>query len=246
MLPLPRYYQMIQKTPVSVLTILHHWMIPYVLTQTLFTLAHRAGMLMHLAYIFLFALLYFIGQRPLFKSRPLLHNGYLIFGFAGTLVSLLVMSFKTTWKGLGTDVYQFSNLITTPEFIGCLILFVLVTILLYRLNHRKELDEWKLIDVTYILFLILFILGVLSTTLSVILINLLVFIFGLMLLKAGAKQTHLGVINLGMLIIALLAICRSFDSDLTFVVKGILFVLVGIGFFAANWLMIKKRKENEA
>ncbi|HEY5556945.1 hypothetical protein [Acetobacterium sp.] len=123
-----------------------------------------------------------------------------------------------------TDVYQFPNLIVTPEFIGCLILFALSTILLYRQNRLKKLAEWRLMDVTYILFLILFILGAKAITLSVIFINLLVFIFGLMLLKEGAKQTHLGVINLGMLIIALLAICRSFDSDLTFVIKGILFV----------------------
>lgn len=246
MLPLPRYFQLFRKTQASTMLILHHWMIPFVLTQTLVILAHQAHMLMHPAYIFLFALFYFIGQRPFFKNRPLLHNGYLIFGFAGTLVSLLVMSFKATWKGLERDVYQFSNLIITPEFIGCLILFALATILLYRQNHRKKWTEWKLMDVTYILFLILFLAGAHATTLSVILINLLIFVYGLTLLKEGAKQTHLGVINLGMLIIALLVICRSFDSDLTFVVKGILFVLVGIGFFAANWLMIKKRKENEA
>jgi len=221
-------------------------MIPFVLTQTLVILAHREKMLIHPACISLFALFYFIGQRPLFKSRPLFHNGYLIFGFAGTIISLLVMSFKATWKRMETDVYQFPNLIVTPEFIGCLILFALSTILLYRQNRLKKLAEWRLMDVPYILFLILFILGAKTITLSVIFINLLVFIFGLMLLKEGTKQTHLGVINLGMLIIALLAICRSFDSDLTFVIKGILFVLVGIGFFAANWLMIKKRKENEA
>ena len=140
------------------------------------------------------------------------------------------------------EIYQFSNLIVTPEFIGCVVLFALAAMFLSRQNYGKKWAEWKLMDVTYILFLLLFILGVMAPTLTVILINLFVFIFGLMLLKEGAKQTHLGVINLGMLIIALLAICRSFDSDLTFVVKGIVFVLVGIGFFAANWLMIKKNK----
>lgn len=244
-LPLPRYYQLFRKTPASVLFILHHWMIPYVLTQTLFTLAHQAPMLLHPAYLFMFASFYFIGQRPFFKSRPLLHNGYLIFGFTGTIISLLVMSFKATWKGLERDVYQFINLIVTPEFIGCVLLLALASILLFRQNYGKKWSEWKLMDGTYILFLILFFLGAHATTLSVILINLLVSVFGLMLLREGARQRNLGVINLGMLIIALLVICRSFDSDLTFVVKGILFVLVGIGFFAANWLMIKKRKENE-
>jgi len=246
MLPLPHYLQLFRKAPASILLILHHWMVPYILTQTLIILTHRAHMLMYPAYIFMFAIFYFIGKRPIFKNRPLIQNGYLIFGFAGTIISLLVMSFKANWKDLAKDVYQISNIMTTPEFAGCFILFVLATILLYNQNHGKNWAKWKLIDVTYILFLILFILGAQVTTLSVILINLLVIIFGLMLLKEGAKHTHLGIINLGMLIFALLAICRSFDSDLTFVVKGILFVLVGIGFFATNWLMIKKRNENEA
>ena len=98
-------------------------------------------------------------------------------------------------------------------------------------------------DGTYLLFLVLFILGVWYTVLSVILINLLLFISGLVLLREGSKQSHLGVLNLGLLVIALLVICRSFDTELTFVVKGILFVLVGAGFFAANWLMIKKGNE---
>ena len=245
MLPLPRYYQLSQKIPANALCILHHWMIPYVLMQTLFTLSHQARMLMYPAYIFMFAIFYFIGQRQFFKSRPLLYNGYLIFGFAGTIISLLIMSFKATWKDLAKEVYHFSNLIVTPEFTGCFLLFVLAAILLYQQNYGKKWKEWNLMDGTYLLFLILFILGAWFTVLSVILINLLLFILGLFMLREGSKHSHLGMLNLGMLVIALLVICRSFDSDLTLVVKGVLFVLVGIGFFVANWLMIKKRKENE-
>ncbi|MEI6680798.1 MAG: DUF2157 domain-containing protein [Mariniphaga sp.] len=243
-LPLPRYYQLFLKNPASVLQILHHWMIPLVLTQTLITISHGATMWMHPAYIFLFAVFYFIGMQPFFKSRPLLQNGYLVVGFAGTIISLLVMSFKTTWKDLGADVNR-PDLFISPEFIGCVLLFALATALLYRQNISKKLTEWKLTDVTYLLFLLLFLLGTAAVTVAVVLVNLLVLFFGMNLLKEGARQTHLGVINLGMIIIALLAVCRSFDSDLTFVVKGFLFVLVGIGFFAANWLMIKKRKEYE-
>ena len=244
-LPLPRYYQLSQKTPANALIILHHWMVPYVLTQTLFTLSHQAHMLIYPAYIYMFAIFYFIGQRPFFKSHPLLYNGYVVFGFAGTVISLLIMSFKTSWQELSKIVYQFPNFFISPEYIACLILFILATILLYQQNHYKKWKEWKLMDGTYLLFLILFTLGVWQTSLAVILINLLIFGLGLVMLKEGSKQSHLGILNLGMLVIALLVICRSFDSDLTFVVKGILFVLVGLGFFAANWMMIKKRNENE-
>ena len=244
-LPLLRYYQLSKKMPTNILVILHHWMVPYVLTQTLFTVSRQAHMLMHPAYIYMFAIFYFISQLTYFKGRTLLHNGYLVFGFAGAIISLLIMSFKASWKDLSETIYQFPNFFATPEYVACLLLFVLATILLYRQNHGKKWKEWSLMDGTYLIFLIIFALGVWFTELSVVLINLLLVVFGVAMLRIGSKHSQLGMINLGMLVIAPLVICRSFDTDLTFVVKGILFLLVGIGFFAANWLMIKKRKGYE-
>jgi hypothetical protein len=61
----------------------------------------------------------------------------------------------------------------------------------------------------------------------------------------GAKKDHLGVLNYGLLIIMVLAVCRFFDTDLSFIIRGLLFVSVGIGFFATNYWMLKKRKANE-
>jgi hypothetical protein len=72
-----------------------------------------------------------------------------------------------------------------------------------------------------------------------------VFAIGILTIKDGAKKVHLGILNFGLLIIAALVICRFFDADLSFVFKGILFVSVGVGFFAANSWMLKKRKTNE-
>ena len=122
----------------------------------------------------------------------------------------------------------------------------MASIMLYRQNKEKRLADFKLIDVTFLIFLILFILGAWATTLSVVLVNLLVFVSGVLLLLKGSALNHLGILNTGMFTITLLVVCRSFDADLTFFVKGSLFVLVGIGFFTANWMLIKKRKENEA
>jgi len=43
------------------------------------------------------------------------------------------------------------------------------------------------------------------------------------------------------LLIAALAICRFFDSDLSFVTRGIGFIIVGLGFLVANVLLFKRR-----
>jgi uncharacterized membrane protein len=240
-LPIPRYYYLFRKSPDHPLFIIHHWMIPWVLTQSLGSLSHQHQILMHPAYLFMFAIFYFIGQSPNFKNRSLLLNGYKVFGFAGTIISLLVMTFRSTWKPLIEKHPEWNTIYSAPEFIAGILLFALAAIMLYRLKKGKKLADYQLIDVTFLVFLALFLLGAWSTTTAVVLVNLLVFILGLVILREGTKLNHLGVLNTGLFVITLLVVCRSFDSDLTFFVKGSLFVLVGIGFFVANWIMIKKR-----
>jgi len=53
---------------------------------------------------------------------------------------------------------------------------------------------------------------------------------------------HFGILNYGLVIITALIFCRFFDTNMSFVIRGLLFVLVGVGFFAANYVMFKKQK----
>jgi hypothetical protein len=77
--------------------------------------------------------------------------------------------------------------------------------------------------------------------LSTPLINLMILGIGVNKIRNAAKNNSLGGLNYGLLIISILIICRFFDTDLSFIIRGTLFVLVGLGFFAANYWMIKNR-----
>jgi hypothetical protein len=59
---------------------------------------------------------------------------------------------------------------------------------------------------------------------------------------AGVRDRRLSVVNGGMLVLAALIICRFFDSDLGFVVKGLAFIAVGVGFLVTNLLLVKRTK----
>ena len=96
----------------------------------------------------------------------------------------------------------------------------------------------------FLLFIIIFIIGI-YTPISMVLVNLLVLAIGILTLRDGAKQNHLGVLNLGLLIVTALVACRFFDTDLSFVIRGNMILSVGVGFFVANYWMLKKRKTNE-
>jgi len=95
----------------------------------------------------------------------------------------------------------------------------------------------------FILFIVTFILG-LSSQIAVVLINICAFVIGILTIRDGARHNSLGILNYGLLIITALVVCRFFDTDLNLVIKGILFMSVGAGFFATNYRMLKKRRSN--
>ncbi|HEX5112784.1 MAG TPA: hypothetical protein VFV79_08050, partial [Saprospiraceae bacterium] len=77
----------------------------------------------------------------------------------------------------------------------------------------------------------------------VIWINLLTLLIAVLTIREGAMRHHFGILNYGLLIITGLIICRFFDVNIDFVLKGLLFVLVGVGFFFANMWMMKRKKK---
>ena len=77
---------------------------------------------------------------------------------------------------------------------------------------------------------------------AVLLINLWILFLAVFFIRKGALQDHLGILNFGLLIIAILAVLRFFDDDIPFIWRGFFFLITGAGFFAANYKMVKKRK----
>ncbi len=244
LLALPHYFLLYKKMPKSNYMILHNWLVPLSLVITLGTVAKRTDELIFIAYFSLLGLFYLIGDSDFFTRQKTINNGYKLLGSLGTIVLLLIFSFDWFWKDLRKRDLSFSEIIVTPEFFASMIISLLVAGLLYLRQKNKPLNDIKPLAPIFILFIITFILG-LSSPIAVVLINLYVFAIGILTIKDGAKQDHLGILNYGLLIITALVICRFFDTDLSFVIRGILFVSVGAGFFAANYWILKKRKTNE-
>jgi len=66
-------------------------------------------------------------------------------------------------------------------------------------------------------------------------------LLGIDILARGIRTNSIARANFGLLLIAALAICRFFDSDLSFVARGVGFIIVGLGFLVANLLLFKRR-----
>lgn len=242
LLALPHYYILFKKKPESNFMIFHNWLVPLSVIITLGTVAKNTKEVMFIAYTSLFGFFYLIGNTEFFKQQKPKNNGYLVLGSIGTIVLLLFLSFDHFWESLRNRGFQFFDVISSAELIATGFITVLAGCLLYIQKRNKPLTDIKPIEPIFILFIIIFIIG-LSSPASVYLINLTILTIGVLTIVHGARRDHLGILNYGLIIIMALVVCKFFDEDLSFITRGILFISVGIGFFVANYLVIKKRKK---
>ncbi len=242
-LVLPYVYWLWKKHPESNFMLFHHWLLPVSLTITLGTLAHHTEELMFIAYFSLFGVFYQVGNTASFSNRKLLDNSWQLLGTAGTLALLFTLSFDWFWKELIKHEASIGTLVTTPEFLVALLLTVAATVLLFRRIRNSTWDGADLMNYVYGIFIVLFVIGYFNAILPIVVINILLLAMGILTIRKGAKANHLGILNYGLLMITLLIICRFFDVQISFVIRGLLFLLVGVGFFLLNYQMLKRKKQ---
>lgn len=218
------------------------WALGASLVSVMTTLMSSDSTLAIVAYIGLFGLLMILGRRYTGGGAT---NGFHAIGVLGTLIVLLMLSFDWFWKDLHNDKW-FSGftLTSSPEVWLLLISYVLATILFWR--KSAYLDFQRLIEWSFLLFLPVFAVGCMDTSAGVAGTNLLLLAIAISFIKEGASHNYLGKLNIGLLTISILLGCRFFDLDLSFVVRGIAFVVLGLAFFGANWWMLKKSRAIES
>ena len=243
---LPHYYQLFRKSPRGNFIAFHHWLVPLSLLTTLGAFATELSSLMYVAYMSLFGLFMALGQHVFFDGQKLRNNGYKVLGQLGTAVLLLVLSFDDIWRPIQRNMseFQLTEILLSSEMLIVLLLTGTAIALVYLRTRSQGMKSIRLFSVIFLLFILIYTIGSLSGAGPVV-INVLTLSVGVLAILEGSKNNSLGQLNFGLLIVTALIICRFFDMDLTFVVRGIIFVLLGGGFFAANYWLLKKRKAYE-
>lgn len=244
LLVLPDYYLLYKRQPQGNFMRFHNWLVPLSIATALGTVAESNEEWMFIAYFSLLGLYYLIGNMKTFASQKVRNNAYKTIGSLGTIFLLLALSFDWFWQELRDQYWDWSEVFTSPEFVAATVLSLLAGAVLYRQKKAGISGQFMPIEVVFIAFIFTYIIGLYSLA-AVVLINIIVFAVGIFTIRDGAKRNHLGVLNYGLLILTALVICRFFDTDLSFVIRGMLFVAVGTGFFLVNYRMLKKRKTNE-
>lgn len=172
---------------------------------------------------------------------------FVALGWIAILSLTIFLSFKDNWR-----THQWQSAVDGvpkhyPDAIagGVQIAWVMAALLLgaYTLwreyRSRLNLAPSALAPVVFVAW------GIAKRTKDPLVPSLLLNFFGLGLgiftLLRGARAGRIYEANLGMLIITALAIARFFDRDFEFVVRGIAFIALGLGFLVTNLVVFKRR-----
>lgn len=195
-------------------------------------------------YMSYFGLLYLIGIWYRRYTHSFIQNPFIVIACLGTVIFLFISSFQGFWESVSEsrNAIQFTE-ISTYVWIS---LTLLATALFIFLLSKNKLSLSNPLNYSFLLFIIIYCLSYIDPFISVFASNLLLLLIGLSLIWRGNRELDLRLLNVGLAIIVILIIARFFDFKISFIVRGIIFVMLGIGFFLANYALIKKRKEYES
>jgi uncharacterized membrane protein len=234
----PRYMNLLKKKEAQNMSSVLNWLIPLSLIISFGAFVKNNEQFGYLIYIILFGLLFNIGKTSFFYHQKFRRNGYYVLGSLGTIFMLLLVSFKWLWENIFTKAISFNS----QEFYIVLFLCVVSIILLSYSYSKKWFTRFDSFQIVFLIFTLVFFIGLASSIVPIIIINALLLFLGVFSVKEGISHLSFGTLNYGLLIISALILCRFFDTNMSFVIRGLLFVSVGLGFFFTNYIIIKRQK----
>lgn len=162
-----------------------------------------------------------------------------VIGLIGMNVVFILLSFNQPWEILRKNEGLFFN-----QEMFILVILLLSTFVYYYNNENKSpfLIGYNYLKIPFIIF---FFSGYFSD-IGYFLMNIFTLLVSIYTIQQGLKNESLRITNIGLLTLGALILCRFFDNEYSFVVRGIVFIVVGTGFLLTNFFILKKRSANAA
>ena len=167
-------------------------------------------------------------------NRPLF-----IVGSVGTAIYSLLLSNRWPWKDIGWHHYrygrEYDRIAAIPDYILAVGLTMAALALLVTSVRRKETKRLYF-GVMPLVAACGYALATLTDRelAAAALFSVYLFVISIVTLVRGFRERQQGPVNCGMLMLSALIVNRFFDSDFDLLTRGIVFILLGIGFFAVN------------
>lgn len=198
-------------------------------------------------YSSLFTAMYLGGVVWTGPSKAFWQHPLRTIGGWGICVMALLLTFEWPWREVGWYHYHSgiaSDTLGLAHDLAVLALYTVVAVVLLVkvLGSANRLPA--ILGVTPIVATLGFVMASAYEleTPPMLLYNGYLLALGVGVTALGLQLGRLGTLNAGLAIMAAWIVARFFDSDMDFVARGIVFILLGAGFLGANLAMLRRRR----
>ncbi len=189
------------------------------------------------------SMIYFIGKNIYRKDYKIFQTPFQTFVVGLIFMMNLILTFtypsgfsERNW-GWMVKYDSWAAMINVAVMLGS---FITMLVLLGKAWKENEQVNWFIVGFPILILLCNFLVKGEWTEIAEILLNLYLFTFGLYYIKEGIEWRKIGLVNLGMLFVSAIIVARFFDLDLSLIVKGMVFVVLGIGFLGINYALSRR------
>ncbi|MBU0679725.1 MAG: DUF2157 domain-containing protein [Verrucomicrobia bacterium] len=244
----PYIYRQVRKNPYSPKSLLLLWTVSIALFFAIgITLEKVMPGLWIVIYASLVSCLYLIGgfwhsDAPSIWQRP-----FHTIGSAGTAVLAFIFTFEWPWKDIGWGYYrqgyQYIETFAVFDYVLAFVLPCAAAVLLVSSVRRKKSSS-ILYGCLPLIAIAAYAIGSAADSYlaAQMMFNAYLFILGLATVISGFRRMTLRIINGGLFILIALIAARFFDSNLPFIVRGLVFIALGTIFLVANIIVSRKRR----
>ena len=192
------------------------------------------------------SLFYLLGQQIFPKGKKLVAHPFMSFATGGVFIMTTILGYDWPNKWISLEEVVYGQRYETWAGLINFSVFIIIIAAYFFLVFRA-IKEGKLKNYFIVFFPMMVFVGMLLVKSgwefgAIALANLFMLALGIFYIKAGIKQHKLSLINLGMLFLTATIVARFFDADVSLVLKGVVFILLGIGFLMVNVVLSKKIK----
>ncbi|MFA5272374.1 MAG: DUF2157 domain-containing protein [Candidatus Omnitrophota bacterium] len=169
-------------------------------------------------------------------------------GGIGIFILALQFTFRYVWQYLARDHYgvsrKISGMSALPDYIITLAIVATAILLFYDNLKHKNLSN-SLFGALPVLAIVAFLFREQTIILPLFIFNIYLLILSVSHIMLGIRRNSLPMVNIGMLMLAILIIARFFDSEINFIMKGLVFIAIGIGFLVTNVFLVRQKRGAE-
>jgi len=193
----------------------------------------------------LYSVFYFLGRLEVNKITTNWQRPLRLIGAMGLFILAFLFTFRYIWQYLDEYSYitseNIAGISALPDYIVTIAIIAGALLLFYDKVKLKNITI-SLPGAVPLLAIIAYFFRGQSIVIPLTIFNVYLFILSLSRITAGIRGSNLAVVNTGMLMLAILIIARFFDSDISFIIKGLVFIIVGIGFLVTNAILARRMR----